>query len=136
MWKCPKCKREFKRENQDHYCKDKPKTIDDYIKSQSEEVQEVLNKIRNAIRNEIPETEEKISWSMPTYYKGHNIIHFAAFKNHVGLYPGDEAIKHFADELTHYKTSKGAVQFPYNKELPIDLIVKITRWCYDTRNNH
>ena len=136
MWKCPKCKREFKRTDQDHYCDDAPKTIDDYIKMQVESVRPLLKQIRNAIHDSIPEAEEKISWSMPTYYKDHNIVHFAAFKNHIGLYPGEEAIKHFANELADYKTSKGAIRIPYSNNLPIDLIIKISRWCYDTRNHH
>ena len=64
---------------------------------------------------------------MPTYWDKHNIIHFAAFKKHIGLYPGDEVVKYFADQLTDYKTSKGVVQFPYNKPFPLELIAKVVK---------
>ena len=67
---------------------------------------------------------------MPTFWKGCNIIHFAAAKNHIGIYPGAEAIVAFADRLKDYKTSKGAIQLPGGKELPLELIAEIARWCY------
>ena len=67
---------------------------------------------------------------MPTFWKGRNIIHFAAFRNHIGIYPGGEATQIFADRLTEYKTSKGTIQFPHDGELPLDLIREIAVWCY------
>lgn len=73
---------------------------------------------------------------MPTFWKKQNIIHFAAFKNHIGIYPGAEAVVHFADRLTDYKNSKGAIQFPLQKPLPLDLIAEIAKWCYNTGNHH
>lgn len=91
MWKCPKCGRDFSRQKQDHYCV-KPNTIDEYIAAQNEDVQVQLNHIRTILQNAIPDAEERISWSMPTYWKGRNILHFAASKNHIGFYPGDEAV--------------------------------------------
>lgn len=136
MWKCDKCGKEFKNTNQDHYCGEKPKTIDDYISMQSEELWSLLNQIRNTIREALPYAEERISWSMPTYWYKQNIIHFAAFKKHIGLYPGDKAVEHFSQRLTEYKTSKGAVQFPYSKPLPLELIAEIAKWCYDSENHH
>lgn len=135
MWKCPKCSREFKNKNQEHYC-EKPETIDEYISLQPENVQQLLNQVRNTLRTALPDAEERISWRMPTYWKKRNIIHFAAFKNHLGIYPGDKAIEHFADRLTEYKTSKGAIQLPYSKPLPLDLLTEIARWCYETGNHH
>jgi uncharacterized protein YdhG (YjbR/CyaY superfamily) len=136
MWKCDKCGKEFKNTNQDHYCSEKPKTIDDYISMQSEELWPLLNQVRDTIRKALPYAEERISWSMPTYWNKQNIIHFAAFKKHIGLYPGDKAVEHFSQRLTEYKTSKGAVQFPYSKPLPLELITEIAKWCYDSRNHH
>lgn len=136
LWKCPKCGREFKNKNQDHFCGEPPKTIDEYIAAQPDDVKSLLNQIRATIRKALPEAEERISWSMPTFWEKHNIIHFAAFKNHIGLYPGDKAIEHFKDKLQDYKTSKGAVQLPYSKPLPLDLIAEIAKWCYETRNQH
>ena len=104
--------------------------IDEYIAAQSEAVQPRLNTIREAIRAAIPDATEKISYQMPTYWKGRNIIHFAAFKNHIGLYPGGEAPVVFADKLKGYKASKGTIQFPLDKELPLELIAEIAVWCY------
>ena len=104
--------------------------IDAYIQKQDETVQPQLNAIRNTIHAAIPDAVEKISYQMPTYWKGQNIIHFAAFKNHIGLYPGGEAPIVFANRLKDYKTSKGTIQFPFNKDLPLDLIAEIAVWCY------
>jgi uncharacterized protein YdhG (YjbR/CyaY superfamily) len=104
--------------------------IDAYIREQSKTIQPRLNYIRNTIRIAIPEAEERISWSMPTYWKGRNIIHFAAAKKHIGIYPGPEAITAFTDRLKDYKTSKGAIQFPNNRDLPLELVSEIARWCF------
>jgi uncharacterized protein YdhG (YjbR/CyaY superfamily) len=132
VWQCPKCGRDFGKQNQDHYCGEPPRTIDAYIQEQPEHVQTVLNQVRDAIKVALPDAEERISWRMPTYWQGHNIIHFAAFKKHIGLYPGPEAIEEFAGRLKEYKTSKGAIQFPYEMPIPLDLIADIARWCSDT----
>ena len=129
MWKCPKCGREFSRENQDHYCL-KPQNIDEYIAAQDEKVRPKLNEIRAVLRSALPEASERISWSMPTYWKGRNIIHFAASKKHLGLYPGGEATTVFADELAGYDVSKGTIRLPSDRELPAELITRIAAWCY------
>lgn len=107
-------------------------TIESYIASQPQDIQDMLNTIKNTISEAIPDAEQRISWRMPTFWKKHNIIHFAAFKKHIGLYPGDKAILHFAEELKTYKTSKGAIQFPYDKPIPLELIAEIAKWCYET----
>lgn len=135
MWTCPKCGRSFKNQNQDHYCGKAPETIDEYIEAQPREAQSYLNQIRETIKRAIPEAQERISWSMPTYWKGRNIIHFAGFKKHIGLYPGPEAVVEFAERLKGYKTSKGAVQLPLDKPLPLELIAEIAVWCYTTGNH-
>lgn len=129
-WKCPKCGREFSKKDQQHFC-EKPQTIDEYIAAQDERVQPRLNEIRAILKKGLPEAEECISWSMPTYRKGRNIIHFAAFKKHIGVYPGGEATEKFAEELAEYDTSKGTIRLPYDRELPEDLLVRIARWCYE-----
>ena len=94
MWKCPKCGRSFKNEKQHHFCSEAPKTIDEYILMQDENRREQLEQVRKAIAGSLPDATEKISWSMPTFWDGHNIIHFAAAKKHIGLYPGAEAVAH------------------------------------------
>lgn len=130
MWICPKCGREFNREGQDHYCV-KPQNIDEYIAAQDETVQPRLREVREILHAAIPDAEERISWSMPTYWKGKNIIHFAASKKHLGLYPGGEATAVFADELKGFDVSKGTIRLPWNKELPTELIQRIACWCYE-----
>jgi|GEM_PF-119048 len=136
MWKCPNCGREFDRKDQHHFCDKKPETIDDYIAAQPEAVQPILNEVRSVIRDALPDAQEKISWSMPTYWQKYNVIHFAAFKNHLGIYPGDKGVEHFSDRIKEYKSSKGAIQFPYNKPVPLPLIAEIAKWCYETGNHH
>ena len=83
------------------------------------------------IREAIPEAEECISWNMPTFKKVKNIIHFAPAKKHLGIYAGPEAIEAYAHKLKDYNTSKGAIQFPYNKDVPYQLIAEIARWSYE-----
>jgi uncharacterized protein YdhG (YjbR/CyaY superfamily) len=136
MWQCPKCKREFDKQNQHHFCIDTANSIDDYIAKQPEDARPYLKQIHELLRTILPEAEERISWKMPTYWHKHNIIHFAAHAKHIGLYPGDKAVEHFADRLKDYKTTKGAVQFPYNKPIPLELIAEIAKWCYETGNHH
>ena len=128
MWKCPKCGREFARQNQDHYCV-KPKTIDAYIAMQDEAVQPRLRAVRDLLRAALPEAQERMSWSMPTYWKGRNLIHFAASKKHLGLYPGGEATAVFAEELRDFDVSKGTIRIPWERELPVELIQRIAKWC-------
>lgn len=129
-WKCPKCGREFSRVEQQHYC-GKPLTVDEYIAAQDPAVQGRLEEIRRIIHEAIPDAEERLSWAMPTFWKGKNLIHFAASKKHIGLYPGGEATGVFAEELKDFDVSKGTVRLPYTKELPEELIAKIAKWCYE-----
>ena len=127
MWKCEKCGKEFKNANQNHFCV-KPETVDDYIAGQPAEIQPILNKVRDTIREAAPDAKEKISWQMPTYWQSENLIHFSASKNHLGIHPGLVERLPFKDKLSEYKTSKGAIQFPYNKPVDYKLIADITRW--------
>ena len=129
MWQCPKCGRAFQHTKQDHYCGEPPKTIEEYIDRQPVEVQTCLRQLNNAIRAAIPDAMEKISWSMPTYWKRHNLIHFAAFKKHIGLYPGDEAVEAFSDQLRDYYINKGVIRLPYDQPLPLELVAEIAKWC-------
>ena len=135
-WKCPKCGREFSRKDQDHYCV-KPQNIDEYIALQDEAVQSRLREVRAIIHAAIPDAKERISWSMPTYWKDHNIIHFAAQKKHIGLYPGPEAVEFFSDKLDQagLKYSKGSIQIPYSDQLPLELIAEMADWCWETGNH-
>ena len=109
----------------------KPQTIDEYIAMQDEAVQPRLREVRDLLRATPPEAQERMSWSMPTYWKGRNIIHFAASKKHLGLYPGGEATTIFAEALKDYDVSKGTIRIPWDRELPETLIREIARWCYE-----
>ena len=106
-------------------------TIDEYIDAQSEDIRPILIKVRETIRVVVPDAMEKIAWGMPTFStkrKGGNLIHFAAYKKHIGLYPGDLSLLPFENRLAGYQRSKGAIQFPLNKPIDYDLIADIARW--------
>nr|WP_312578533.1 DUF1801 domain-containing protein [Sedimentibacter sp.] len=100
-------------------------TIDEYIIQFPVEVQKKLQVLRFTIKEAAPDAAEKISWKMPTFYLYGNLVHFAAHKNHIGLYPGESGIENFKNRLIEYKSSKGAVQFPLDKPLPLDLVSDI-----------
>ncbi len=103
-------------------------TIDEYISSFPEEVQIKLEQIRSTILKAAPLAEEVISYGMPAF-KYHGILmYFAAYKNHIGFYPTGSGIKNFKNEISEFKTSKGTVQFPLDKKVPLSLISKITKF--------
>jgi len=103
-------------------------TIDEYISSFPEERQEILRKLRETIRKSAPEVEEKISYQMAAFaYKG-ILVYFAGQANHIGFYPGSEAIEIFKEDLIPYETSKGTVRFSYEKPLPLNLISQIVKF--------
>ncbi|WP_369693293.1 iron chaperone [Acetobacterium wieringae] len=99
--------------------------IDTYIGQFPAEVQQILQEIRQVIKEAAPEAEEKISYQMPTFYLGGNLVHFAAYKKHIGFYPAPSGIEKFKQDLSKYKSAKGSVQFPINQPIPFDLIRKI-----------
>ncbi len=108
--------------------KEAPKTIDEYISAFPPEVQDKLEKIRAVIRANAPAAQEKISYQMPTFYLNGNLVHFAAFKNHIGFYPAPTGIEEFAPELSKYKGAKGSVKFPLSEDPPYDLIARMVRF--------
>ena len=105
-------------------------TIEDYILAQEEALQPVLRDVCSTIRAAVGEAEERISWQMPTWRRGHNLIHFAAQKRHLGIYPGPEAVEAFREELDEkgYRYSKGAIQMPYDR-VDRELLGRIAAWC-------
>jgi uncharacterized protein YdhG (YjbR/CyaY superfamily) len=103
-------------------------TIDEYITGYPAEIQDKLKALRQFISECAPEAKEKISWGMPTFDLYGNLIHFAAFKSHIGIYPGENGVAVFKDKLTEYKTSKGAIQLPFTKQIPFDLIKEIVKF--------
>jgi uncharacterized protein YdhG (YjbR/CyaY superfamily) len=102
-------------------------TIDEYIKTFPKDIQKILETVRQTIKKTVPDADETISYQIPTFKLNGNLVHFAAFKNHIGFYPGSKAIKDFQKELAKYKSSKGAVQFPIDRPMPLSLIEKIVK---------
>jgi uncharacterized protein YdhG (YjbR/CyaY superfamily) len=105
-----------------------PKTIDDYISGFPPAVQEILGKLRKTISKAAPAAEETISYQIPTFNLKGNLVHFAAFKNHIGFYPTSTGIAEFKNELSGYKGAKGSVQFPLDQPIPFTLIGKIVKF--------
>ena len=103
-------------------------TIDEYISSQSPEIQTLLTQIRKTIKQAAPEAEEVISYQMPAYKYHGILVYFAAFKNHIGFYATPNGHSEFKEELSGYKQGKGSVQFPIDKPMPLDLIAKIVKF--------
>jgi uncharacterized protein YdhG (YjbR/CyaY superfamily) len=102
--------------------------VDDYINSFPNEINIKLTKIRNLVHNIIPEATVTIKYNMPTFEYHGNLVHFAAYKNHIGFYPSPSGIIAFKEDIKPFKNSKGAIQFPINKDLPLELIEKIVRF--------
>ncbi len=103
-----------------------PKSIDDYVDRFPKETQQLLRKMRLTIRKAAPKAKESISYGMPTFIMGRNRVYFAAYKNHIGFYPGG-AIASFKEDLSAYKSTKGGVQFPINEPLPTALVSRIVK---------
>ena len=107
---------------------EKPTNIDEYISGFAPDVQKMLEQVRATIQKAAPGATEAIKYAMPTFVLNGNLIHFAAFKNHIGIYPAPVAIKAFEKDFARYKTSKGAVQLPLGEPMPLSLIAKVTRF--------
>ena len=105
-----------------------PTRITAYILQFPPDVQQKLFALREAILAEAPEATEKIAYGIPTFYLGGNLVHFAAYKNHIGFYPTSSGVDAFRAELANYKLSRGTIQFPLDEPLPMDLIRRITRF--------
>ncbi|MCL5113564.1 MAG: DUF1801 domain-containing protein [Patescibacteria group bacterium] len=104
-------------------------STDEYINNFPLKVQDKLNKMRQAIKEEVPsETQEKIGYGIPTFYLKGNLVHFAAFKDHISFFPTSSGVAKFMNELSKYQISKGTIQFPLSEELPIALIKKIVKF--------
>jgi len=104
------------------------KSIDEYIDMFPSDIQNLLQEMRRTIREAAPEAEETISYQIPTFRLNGNLVHFAAFKNHIGFYPTSSGINAFKKELSRYEGSTGTVRFPIGKPLPLSLIRKIVKF--------
>jgi uncharacterized protein YdhG (YjbR/CyaY superfamily) len=103
-------------------------TIDEYIASFPEDIQKILQELRSVIRSAAPDAVERIAYQMPTFWQNGNLVHFAAFKNHIGFYPNPSGIEGFKQKLAGYQQSKGAIRFPIDQPLPLELIGEIVRF--------
>ena len=103
-------------------------SIDEYIGTFPQEIQILLEQVRVTIKQAAPEAEEAIKYAMPTFVLNGNLVHFAAFKNHIGFYPVPSGIEAFKKELSVYKGAKGSVQFPLDKPMPLKLISEIVKF--------
>jgi uncharacterized protein YdhG (YjbR/CyaY superfamily) len=103
-------------------------SIDEYIRSFPEHVQKKLLELREIIREQAPEAQQKISYQMPTFFQNGNLVHFAAYSKHIGFYPTPSGINAFKSKLSKYKNAKGSVQFPIEEPLPIELIKQIVKF--------
>lgn len=106
----------------------KSNSIDEYIASFPEEIQKMLEELREVIKAAAPGVEEKISYDMPTFMLNGRLIYFAAFKNHIGIYGASSAVQAFKNELSIYAGEKGSLRFPTDKPLPLELISKVVKF--------
>jgi uncharacterized protein YdhG (YjbR/CyaY superfamily) len=105
-----------------------PTTIDEYIAGYPADVQKILQKVRATIRKAAPGAEEAIKYRMPTFVLNGNLVHFAAFKSHIGFYPAPAGIEEFKEELAAYPGAKGSIQFPLDRPIPYNLISRIVKF--------
>lgn len=103
-------------------------SIDEYIATFPADIQKILQELRATIRAAAPEAQEKISYQMPTFFLNGNLVHFAAFKNHIGFYPAPVGIEEFKEELAPYAGAKGSVRFPLDQPLPLELVSRIVKF--------
>jgi uncharacterized protein YdhG (YjbR/CyaY superfamily) len=104
------------------------KTIDEYIAASPKDVQAVLKKVRATIKKAAPKAEETINYGIPTFTLNGNLVHFAAFKSHIGFYPTPSGIEKFKRELSVYEGAKGSVKFPLDQPIPYELITKTVKF--------
>ena len=104
------------------------KDINEFIADFPDDIQLILEKIRATIQKAAPDAKEAIKYGMPTFVLNGNLVHFAAYKNHIGFYPAPTGIDAFIEELAQYRTGKGTIQFPVDKPIPYDLITKVVKF--------
>ena len=106
----------------------KPEDIDTYISDFPEDIQKILQEVRSTIHKAAPDAQEAIRYGIPTFIQGGNLVHFAAYKNHIGFYPAPTGLEAFKKDLSPFKGGKGSVQFPIDQPMPLNLISKIVKY--------
>jgi uncharacterized protein YdhG (YjbR/CyaY superfamily) len=112
------------------------KNIDEYISAFPQDVQRLLQTMRETIQKAAPDATEAISYAIPTFKLNGNLVHFAAYKNHIGFYPAPMGLEAFKEELEPYLAGKGTAQFPIDQPLPLDLITKIVKFRVEKNLEH
>jgi uncharacterized protein YdhG (YjbR/CyaY superfamily) len=107
---------------------DAPRTVDEYIAAFPPRVRKTLEQVRTTIRKAAPEAEEAMKYGIPTFTLGGNLVHFGAFKTHIGFYPTPSGVEAFRKELAAYEGAKGSVQFPLDTPMPLGLIERIVKF--------
>lgn len=107
--------------------------IDAWLAAAPDEHRHRLSAVRDTIAQTAPDASEKMSYGLPTWHDRENLIHLGLFKRHIGLYPGPEAITAFRDALARFTTSKGAIQIPHDRPLPLDLVRQLVEWRLASR---
>ena len=102
--------------------------IDEFIAAYPKDIQQMLKELRTTIKKAAPEAEEAIKYGIPTFVQNGNLVHFAAYKEHIGFYPAPSAIREFKKELSKYGQSRGAIRFPLDKPLPLSLVTKMVKF--------
>jgi len=105
-----------------------PQTVDNYIAGFPKDVQVILQKVRQTIREAAPEMEETIKYAIPTYVQKGNMLSFAGYKKHIGIYPAPAGTKKFQKELAAYRAAKSTVQFPLDRPIPYDLLSQLVKF--------
>ncbi len=108
----------------------KPESVDQYLSWFSDDILDRLNQVRDVLKSALPEAQEVISYSMPAFKTTEVLVYYAAAKKHLGIYPTNSGVSEFKKELEGYQTSKGAIQFPYDQPLPLDLIADIAKFRF------
>ena len=130
MWKCPDCGREFARRNQSHYCGSAPETVEAYIARQEERLQPFLRKLCGVIRENLPDAQEKISWSMPTWRNAkENLLHVAVNGGRIDLYVGKQIAERLSGRTGNYAVQGGAVRIDPTLALNREVVARIARLC-------
>ena len=149
MWTCPECGRAFKKRHRKHFCAPPPESVQAYIAQQPEDIQPFLMRLHEQILSTVRDMGPRIVWRIPTYWRGQNILQFAAHRDFVSLYAGKDALEAFrdyvdrdapaakedfkdklGDDVTAFDIAGGTLRLPYDRPLPGMLVRGITRWCY------
>ena len=133
MWICPKCGREFKRTNQDHYCGKAPETVDEYIARQNPEAHTHLVELQSLLLRCVPGVTEQIAWSMPRYKKDGCDLSFAAFKKHISFYVDEETLERFRPRLSGFVIKKNSLYLPYDRPLPLETMEEMVKEVFEKK---